>query len=167
VASATHPGYAWIVEAVDGQPWTGAGTSLALDAQGFPHIAYNQSDGCDLRYARFDGARWLTETVDAFGLTGIDPSLALDAQGHPHVSYRIAGDDMDLQYAYHDGTRWYSETVDGWGDTGSESSLELDTAGQPHVAYHNWGGCVMYPWYDGTEWQIGMVDCGTHMILLT
>ena len=80
--STAYPGHAWLIETVDGQPWSGTDTSLALDSQGYPHIAYHGA-GDTLRYASFDGTGWQTETVDAFDLTGIMPSLALDEKRAP------------------------------------------------------------------------------------
>jgi len=162
--SAAHPGYAWLVTTVDPQRFTGYGTSLALDGQDRPRIAYEYALANDLRYAAFDGTHWVTQTVDAFGITGIHPSLALDAAERPRIAYRIAGTNyMDLLYAWtspdNNGGAWITTTVDAWGDAGGEPSLELDGAGHPRVSY-NRDNCLMYAYDDGSGWQIEAVACG-------
>ena len=162
--SAAHSGYAWRIETVDPQRVTGYGTSLALDGQDRPRIAYAYNFAHDLRYAAFDGTQWVTETVDTFGTTGIHPSLALDAQNHPRIAYRLGGTDyMDLLYAWttpdNNGGPWITTTVDTPGDCGGEPSLELDGAGYPRISY-NCNNCLMYAHDDGGGWQIEVVACG-------
>jgi hypothetical protein len=62
-------------------------TSLALDRQGNPWIAY--SDERVLKLAAWDGSSWRTQTVvDAGDSTlGQLVSLKLDASGNPHLAY--------------------------------------------------------------------------------
>ena len=162
--SATQPGYVWLITTVDPQRFTGYGTSLALDGQERPRIAYRDGLASDLRYAAFDGAQWVTTTVDAFGATGIHPSLALDGQDRPRIAYRLGGTDYkDLLYAWTgpdiDGDPWITTTVDTPGDCGGEPSLELDGAGDPRISY-NCNNCLMYAHDDGSGWQIEAVACG-------
>ena len=62
-------------------------TSLALDSQGNPWIAF--SDEQDLKLAVWDGSAWQTQTVVT---AGSDPlgqlvSLKLDSKDEPHVVY--------------------------------------------------------------------------------
>ena len=54
--------------------------SLALDADGHPHIAYGQDR---LYYAYHDGSGWQAQTVDDSPGVGSHASLALDGAGHP------------------------------------------------------------------------------------
>jgi hypothetical protein len=161
--SAAQPGYVWLITTVDPQMYTGAGTSLALDAQDRPHIAYQYALAYDLRYASFDGARWVTKTVDTFGITGVLPSLALDDQDRPRIAYRISGSYMDLLYAWTGpdiaSGPWVTTTVDTPGDCGIDPSLVLDGAGYPRISY-NCNSCLMYAHDDGSGWQIETVTCG-------
>ncbi len=100
----------WVIEVADeSRAFTLMGSrSLALDAGGYPHIAYGTKA---LYYAWFDGSVWHQETVDATPGLGQYTSLALDGAGHPHISYYDAARD-DLKYAHHDGTSWQITTVD-------------------------------------------------------
>jgi hypothetical protein len=61
--------------------------SLALDADGAPHVCYRHEHDQQARYARLVGAEWEIEVVDADGDVGIHNSLVLDGQGRPHLCY--------------------------------------------------------------------------------
>jgi len=66
-------------------------TSLALDGNDAPHIAYcydpdRFDDLSQLRYARYDGS-WYVTTVDSGSQFAQDCSIALDSRGNPHISY--------------------------------------------------------------------------------
>jgi len=102
---ASYDGTAWLTTTVDSAGWTGGNTSLALDAQDRPHIAYCHYDYaidwsyCDeLRYAYLDGQSWQIETVDTMETSDHTISLELDAAGQPHISYSDLGA-AELRYA--------------------------------------------------------------------
>ena len=74
--------------------FVGEDTSLVLDSNGEPHIAYfylNDPEGLpvgNLRYATRSGGVWTTETVDGDGgYLGEHTSIAIDSQGNPHITY--------------------------------------------------------------------------------
>ena len=62
-------------------------TSVALDSEGTPWIAY--SDEKKLKLAIWRGSQWQTETVVDAGLKTLGQlvSLKLDSSGHPHIAY--------------------------------------------------------------------------------
>jgi len=92
-------GAAWQTETVDSAGQTGYSNSLAVDADGHPHIIYLKLDSTGrLRYAHWDGTQWQIETV-VDGWVNWYPSLALDAAGRPHISYYDDGWN-DLRYAW-------------------------------------------------------------------
>ncbi|MCW4024872.1 MAG: hypothetical protein NWF01_07550 [Candidatus Bathyarchaeota archaeon] len=68
-------------------------SSIALDAQGVPHIAYIDSTN-RLRYTILNNTYWTFQTVDAFVDPQVSPSLTIDTQGNPHLSY-------ENKYAYY------------------------------------------------------------------
>jgi hypothetical protein len=148
----------WHIEGVDVWKYFSSmgARSLALDAEGHPHIAYG---GDHLYYAWHDGGAWQLETVDSDARVGQHTSLALDADGRPHISYLDAYN-VDLKYAYFDGAAWQIETVDSDGWVGEASSLALDADGRPHISYfdgqQNYD--VKYARFDGADWQIEVVD---------
>ncbi|MEM3555048.1 MAG: hypothetical protein QXU79_04475 [Candidatus Micrarchaeaceae archaeon] len=136
--------------------------SLALDAEGHPHISYWDRDLWALKYAYNDGSGWLTETVDSAGYIVWSPtSLAVDSSGRPHITYCACAsctDCAELRHAWRDGGGWLTETVELHA---GGASLALDSSGRPHMAYVGRGG-LCYGYYDGTTWITETVDWGGH-----
>ncbi len=150
----------WVTETL---PIEGLHPSLALDAQGFPHLGYGTDQG--LGYAYYDGARWVSETVDSGGMNAdLIPSLALDAAGRPHISY-TSWWGLEIRYAFYDGTGWVLETIDSSSfDIGRATSLALDASGQPHVVYSvhtsQDDSEIRYAYRDGSTWFTQTIAAG-------
>jgi hypothetical protein len=129
-------GSSWSIETVDSQVlWEGS--SIAIDASGRPHIAYqgdyNTHGVATLKYARWTGSSWSIETVDSASMDRlIYPSIALDASGYPQISYSDVS--AGLKYARWTGSAWSIQTIDSGSGSG-ETSLALDASGRPHISY--------------------------------
>ncbi len=95
---AKRTGNAWSIQVADSTHNVGWDSSLALDAQGFPHISYKDGRRKALMYARWTGGVWEIETVDKHGMVGMFTSIALDNEGNPHISYYDI-DNNNLKYA--------------------------------------------------------------------
>jgi len=129
--------------------------SLALDANGKPHIAYGQTH---LYYARYD-EEWHIETVDDSWDVGWYASLALDSDGYPHISYYDRDPNGDLKYAYKDENGWHITTVDDDGTVGLFTSIALDANNHPHISYFDdTNGNLKYAYWDGSDWLIQTID---------
>ncbi len=84
---ATNAGGSWVSEVLDRGAATGQYTSIALDGDGRPHIAYYDNAHADLRHATNVYCAWVVETVDAEGMVGKHASLAIDDAGAVHIAY--------------------------------------------------------------------------------
>jgi hypothetical protein len=145
---ATHDGIGWTRETIDaGMPSHFEHSSLALDSNGVPSVAYYGS--WRLRFASKIGAVWSVETVDNAGTNGSFPSLEFDGNDKPHISYfsSAAG---KVQCASRYNATWTTTPV----GNGTYTRLALDRANLPHVVY--WSpadNIARHAWFDGLGWN--------------
>jgi hypothetical protein len=111
-------------------------TTIALDKNDHPHIAWYDTADQDLKYANFDGSSWHFAAVDTEGDVGRYASLAVDNLGRVYIAYYDATN-QDLKYATFDGDSWTTTTLVSEGDVGSYSSLALPFAAYPAIAYYD------------------------------
>ena len=138
---ATWDGSTWNTHTVDSALTMVHGISLAVDGNGYAHIAYWDSDS--LRYAAWNGYSWDIQTVDSTERNvGAHSSLTLDSSGHAHISYW----GKRLKYAAWDGSSWDIQVVDNarqmsWFTFPAQdmvpinTSLALDRSGFAHISY--------------------------------
>ena len=178
----------WKVETVDGASASYTGwfavhvgwfASLALDAEGHPHIAYYDRSAIrlgeeinNLKYARKSGSSWTIETVDSTGDVGKYASLALDSESNPRIAYNFSYGEKprysQIRYASKSKGNWTIVTVST--PRSAESNrfyilLALDSGDDPHMAYYE-----MTKWmHEGTPeyarksrgtWIVETVDSG-------
>ncbi len=119
-------------------------SSIALDSNDIPHIAYSAASLEFVGYAYYNGTNWVTEKVD-LNYAGTDVSIALDSNDMPHISY-IGINDHDLKYATKQGSgRCSSGSDNGWACTSIEPSvtgissraIALDLNDKPYISYSN------------------------------
>lgn len=131
------------IQTVDSEGFVGLNTSLVLDANGNPVIAYSASVGSQrLKLARCGNPQCSSgnsiQTVDSTGSVGLYLSLALDLAGNPVIAY-FDGTNVDLKVA-HCGNASCSgsnslQTVDSAGLTGAYPSVAVAPNGNPLVGY--------------------------------
>jgi alpha-tubulin suppressor-like RCC1 family protein len=108
-------------------------SSLALDAQGNPSIAFYASRS--LRLAKKVGTAWSVQTVDASaGDVGDWNSIALDGAGNPRISYHANG---VLKFAEWNGSAWLLDVADAAYETGTHTSLAIDPSGNSRIAEYD------------------------------
>jgi hypothetical protein len=149
----------WTIEIVDTDGLVGVHTSMKLDSNGYPHIAYYDQTWGRLKYARWNGTAWTIEVVDDDGDVGAECSLALDSKNHPHIAYMDVWNGP-MKYAWWDGSEWNIELVGTIGlAAGLYNSLALDSMDHPHIAYYSWANiAAKYVYFDGREWTFVHVD---------
>lgn len=150
--------YGWHVETVDtgGSAVVGYGTSLAIDGQGRPHIAYGNYTAGDLKHAWYGDGTWRTEDVDTESTVGLYASLTFDLDGRAHIAYVEWDPNNRVKHAWWDGARWEIETVDAGEGYFWSTSLALAPDGSLHVAYAQGSSYpyhLMHAWRDGQGWH--------------
>jgi hypothetical protein len=162
----SYDGASWTIETVDSEGNSGGSSSLVIDSQDRPHIAYSgglESGQKHLKYAWNDGSVWNIETADSQDNVGDECSLALDSLERPHISY-LDGTNNNVKYAYFDGAVWQSETSDAEVGTGyGNIDLSLDSLDLPRVSYGIGRVGVRdtkYSYYDGSAWHSEALNFG-------
>jgi hypothetical protein len=155
----------WWIQDVDSADNVGYYSSIALDLDGNPHIAYSDYSNQDLKYASWSGFEWKIQVVDSIGNAGTffssAPSLAFDSTSNPHISYSYSDDEnADLKYASWTGSAWSIQTVDSQGNVGGYTSLKLDSFDKPHICYLEMAPNfdLKYASWTGSQWEIQTVD---------
>ena len=120
------------------------GTSIQLDADELPGVAYYDDVAQALAFAKFNGSDWSVEFVDDDGDAGRYASLVYDSDGTPHISYFVfdGANSGTVRHAWLDGGAWVIEDVDTLNDVepghlGARkiTALAFDAAGDLHIAY--------------------------------
>jgi hypothetical protein len=131
--------------------------SLALDAQGRPHMAWSGLDG--LWYSRWTGTQWHSELACPWGRVGevFIPALALTSDDVPCIAYYVPGSEgCQLGYATRTGPTWVTTVIAPHGGSGSRPALVLDANDNPRIAWAwEWSmGCALtYYSFDGGVWS--------------
>jgi parallel beta-helix repeat protein/putative cofactor-binding repeat protein len=158
-----HAASPWWIQLVDSTDNVGYYSSIALDSNGNPHIAYSDTSNWNLKYASWSGSEWAIQLVDSLErvttFTSMAPSLAIDSNGNPHISY-IDDENANLKYASWTGSAWSIQTVDSQGNMGGYTSLKLDSFDKPHICYQEMAPNfdLKYASWTGSQWETQTVD---------
>jgi len=155
----------WNVVVVDSIGSNGKSSSIRLDGNDVPHIAY-QGDHLAgiLKYTVRDGGEWDKWTVFSHDIVGyitlvLVPPQPPDTTWLPRISsfYSAPGYDA-IFYSSFNGTIWSNEWV-GAIYSGNESAMAMDFNNNPHISFMNSGSLnLMYAHYNGSDWLITVVD---------
>ncbi len=163
LAYATRPsstGGSWTYRTVDGGSQVGTYSSISLERNGNPHIAYYESEFANLKHAWYDSsiAGWRTEVVDNIGTVGLYTSIAMDTTtGAVNILYHDATK-PGLKWARKPvGGLWSFSYVDTTGVTGLYASAIF--TGILEVAYYDLlFGSLRYARQSENGWTIESVD---------
>ncbi len=126
-------------EDVDREFSSGYYTSIAYDAAGNAHVAYQSRvvTGAQVRYARQNAlGGWGIEIVDTNDFPGQHCDIVLDSDGNPHIAYWDSPTD-ELRFASRVGGVWsidVLDTVDGLANL----DLDVDSQGAFHIGYSSY-----------------------------
>jgi len=149
-----------MIDSTDG-PAPNAPSSIALDGNDYPHIAYCNETQFALKYANWTGVAWSTSTIErnegSYTLaTGFYPSIGLDKNNNPHITY-LDEQTSRLRYAKWTGKAWSISTVNS--DQNINGPMALDDKGYPHISY-----CVYerkaigYARWTGVSWSSSTME---------
>jgi hypothetical protein len=143
--------------------------SLALDALGQPHVAYDQQSAVHYVYRGPSG--WADGGTVHAGDTRACPALCLNAAGQPHVvyTYKAGGGGPDPYYIRHaarDAGVW--ATTDLWRDETDAKALVADPGGGLALAFHDEPtDTVQYATWPGSgTWSRQTIDGGGDVLAL-
>jgi len=146
--------YEWHIMTVDKSERVGLGTSIALDSNGYPYIAYYDEYHDCLKLAKWVGNSWKINIIDN---ETIGTSTVIDSNDHIHIAYYDSN--IELKYAYYNGNYWHIEVVDTSTNVYGPPSIDLDKNNNPHISYTTYGGHeIKYAYWDGSKWNIQYID---------
>ena len=122
----------WFIEAVEAPKYF-YGSSITIDSNGYPHMAYG---GDHLYYTYYDGSTWHYETIDSSSGVGRYTSLGLDSNDKAHISYSDSTNG-GLKYATNASGAWVLDTLDSTGYVGWYNSLGIDSNDAVHISYYD------------------------------
>jgi hypothetical protein len=148
-------GNAWSCTSVETTGNSGQYSSIAIDANGNPVVAYEQITTVPvqrkLQIARYVGGGngsgcfdgdWVCTSVDLVDTNGAFTSIAIDSAGNPWVAYSSG----DLKIARYVGgssgsgcsdSAWTCTAMESSGYLGQYSSIAFDNYGKPIVSYYD------------------------------
>ena len=160
--SGTVTGYTWQLDTVD---TNGAKPSLAVDADGVPHIAYLlEAMPGFVKYAVPNNDGWDISTISTGYFYG-PLDIQVSGQGVPQISYHDH-DNEDAAYAILVDGQWQVETISHPGHDGWDNNLAIDSSGRPHIVsidpsqFGSKSG-VEYATFDGQNWTVEEVGSGS------
>jgi hypothetical protein len=131
------------------------GTSLRLDASGYPVVVYHDDATNKLKVLHCDDAKCAGDesgNMSSPATAADGGALALDGAGNPVVSYNTGGGGHLNVLHCNDGNCTSGNSItspDTADDVGESNSLKLDSSGNPVVSY-----------YDDTNGDLKVLHCG-------
>ncbi len=154
----------WFYEDADIFLYNGQDNSMALDSQGYPHMAYYNpySTWDELIYVFWNGTAWTREVAASDGDVGHYASLVLDENDQPHIAHANWTGPSQLLYSFRNSSGWFTEIVDTGTSVGTHCSLALYN-GNPYISYADSTIPIrdlMFAYKEDGVWQTEVVDDG-------
>lgn len=131
----------WELETVDDIDYTGYWSSLYLDSNDYPHIAYSSflSGTEQILYSEWNGASWTRTVLSPSSIPAplitdyYTVSAAWDSSGYAHIAYCDGSD--NLIHAYYNGASWGYETITATTSGAKYVKMAIDSTNKLHIVY--------------------------------
>jgi alpha-tubulin suppressor-like RCC1 family protein len=110
--------------------------AMAMDSNGFMHVAFYDFDVRSLKYASNASGSWQTVVVDDIGDVGRATAIAVDSFDKIHISYLDTTNRM-VRHATNSSGAWTIEDIasDGGCWDGRQTGIDTDSRDLPHIAF--------------------------------
>ncbi len=120
----------------------GVMNAVAVDNNGYVHIAYYDTANADLKYITNESGTWVATTIDSVGNVGLGISIKMDSNNKAHIAY-IDYTSSNLKYASNSSGSWVVTTIDNSGTISvglfqaNITSLGLDSNNKAYISYYD------------------------------
>ncbi|MFL2957167.1 MAG: putative Ig domain-containing protein [Candidatus Thalassarchaeaceae archaeon] len=138
-------------------------TSLDLDSNNNPHIAYYDSRNSTLNYVYYDGTAWSdTVLTDESYDRGQFGSIGLDSNDYPRIAY-FNQSGYNLELAVWNGSSWNFEVVESPANSGTSlgkyCNLEIGSNDLTQISYYGESGhSIKYAINEDDNWNIEEIN---------
>lgn len=121
----------------------GRHSSVAIDANGYTHIAYWDYQPGDMKYCNNTEGSWLCEIADEhISASGVmeESDIAIDSSGGVHISLQVSGDN-DLRYCNNTENGWTCVNLTTLKNMeGANTGIAIDKNDRVHIVSANFTG---------------------------
>ena len=130
-------GTSWITITLDDTTtYIGCDSSLAIDSNGFVHVAYRHHSNKDMLIASNISGSWQRYTVDNGNGVGYHSAMAVDSNDELHLVYASDTANGNAVY-YAEGTSGSAWTVSSQGNSRDTFSMYIDQFDIVHISEYN------------------------------
>ena len=154
----TTPDWQWEIVEQGGQ--VGDFSSIVIDGDGTPWIAYYDSANLNPKCATYNGAAWETDVVFDIGNAGVGASIGILSNGKPGISY-LSATDESVRWGLWNGSNWANSPINSDDGPFREiTSMDQDSLGKTGVALvEQGGGDLFYGYHEGgPDWDWRRID---------
>jgi hypothetical protein len=141
-ATPTNTGGAIPSTTIDSTGNVGSWNSIALDSNGYRHVAYKKESGQALMYATDASGTWVSIVLDSTGNVGAVPSIEIDSDDNIHITY-IRQDSGNQAWKYatcssscSSVSSWTIGTIES-GMSSYYSVMSIDSNDDLHFVYYD------------------------------
>ena len=131
-----YDGSSWSTVALDDTTtYIGCDSSIAIDSNGFVHVAYRHHSNMDMKIASNISGSWQRYTVDNGNGVGYHSAMAVDSNDELHLVYASNAAGNTAYFA--DGASGSAWTVSNQGNSRNTFSMYIDQFDIVHISEYN------------------------------